>query len=97
VVFCPSPLGSQQGEEAWNQVVRTNIDGFYNVLEPLSLPRVRLRQGSRIAVVSPVAGLLGRRGQLYYTASKARLIGATRALSLELVSRKITANCVEPG
>ena len=83
--------------DAWDQVLRTNLDGFYNVLKPLSLPMVRLRQGGRIVVLSSIAGLMGNRGQVNYSASKAGLIGATRALSLELASRKITVNCVAPG
>ena len=83
--------------DAWDHVLRTNLDGFYNVLKPLSLPMVRLRQGGRIVVLSSVAGLMGNRGQVNYSASKAGLIGATRALSLELAKRKITVNCVAPG
>ena len=84
-------------EQAWDDVLRTNLDGFYNVLKPLSLPMVRLRKGGRIVVLSSVAGIRGNRGQVNYSASKAGLIGATRALSLELASRKITVNCVAPG
>lgn len=83
--------------DAWDRVLRTNLDGFYNVLKPLSLPMVRLRQGGRIVVLSSVAGIMGNRGQVNYSASKAGLIGATRALALELASRKITVNCVAPG
>ncbi|HIF93789.1 MAG TPA: 3-oxoacyl-ACP reductase FabG [Myxococcales bacterium] len=83
--------------EAWDRVLRTNLDGFYNVLKPLTLPMIRLRQGGRIVVLSSVAGQVGNRGQVNYSASKAGLIGATRALSLELASRKITVNCVAPG
>jgi 3-oxoacyl-[acyl-carrier protein] reductase len=83
--------------EAWDHVLRTNLDGFYNVLKPLTLPMIRLRDGGRIVVISSIAGLMGNRGQVNYSASKAGLIGATRALSLELASRKITVNCVAPG
>lgn len=83
--------------EAWDHVLRTNLDGFYNVLKPLSLPMIRLHQGGRIVVLSSVAGRTGNRGQVNYSASKAGLIGATRALSLELAKRRITVNCVAPG
>jgi 3-oxoacyl-[acyl-carrier protein] reductase len=84
-------------DDAWDIVLRTNLDGFYNVLKPLTMPMIRLHQGGRIVVLSSVAGLTGNRGQVNYSASKAGLIGATRALSLELAKRKITVNCVAPG
>jgi len=84
-------------DEAWDIVLRTNLDGFYNVLKPLTMPMIRLHQGGRIVVLSSVAGLTGNRGQVNYSASKAGLIGAARALSLELAKRKITVNCVAPG
>lgn len=83
--------------EAWDDVLRTNLDGFYNVLQPLVMPMIRGRFGGRIVVLSSVSGLVGNRGQVNYSASKAGLIGATRSLSLELAKRKITVNCVAPG
>lgn len=83
--------------EAWDRVLRTNLDGFYNVVQPLVMPMVRARRGGRIVVLSSVAGQIGNRGQVNYAASKAGLIGAARALSLELAKRKITVNCVAPG
>lgn len=83
--------------EAWDRVLHTNLDGFYNVLRPLCLPMVRLREGGRIVVLSSVAGRTGNRGQVNYSASKAGLIGAARALALELAKRRITVNCVAPG
>jgi len=83
--------------EAWDQVLRTNLDGFYNVLHPLVMPMIRTRQGGRIVVLSSVAGLVGNRGQVNYSASKAGLIGAARSLSIELAKRRITVNCVAPG
>jgi len=95
-VTSDAPFPGMTGE-AWDHVLRTNLDGFYNVLKPLTLPMVRLHQGGRIIVLSSVAGLRGNRGQVNYSASKAGLIGATRALSLELAKRKITVNCVAPG
>jgi len=95
-VTADAPFPGMSGE-AWDHVLRTNLDGFYNVLKPLTLPMIRLREGGRIVVLSSVAGLKGNRGQVNYSASKAGLMGATRALSLELASRRITVNCVAPG
>ena len=84
------------GEE-WDAVVHTNLDGFYNVLNPLVLPMIRRRKPGRIVTLSSVSGLMGNRGQVNYSAAKAGIIGATKALALELAKRKITVNCVAPG
>ncbi len=84
-------------EEDWDQVVHTNLDGFYNVLHPLVMPMVRRRRPGRIVTLSSVSGLVGNRGQVNYSAAKAGIIGATKALALELASRQITVNCVAPG
>jgi len=83
--------------ESWDRVLRTNLDGFYNVLHPLVMPMVRARRGGRIVVISSLAGMAGNRGQVNYAASKAGLIGATKSLAQELASRRITVNCVAPG
>ncbi len=83
--------------EAWDTVLHTNLDGFYNVLRPLVMPMVRARRGGRIVTLSSVSGLMGNRGQVNYSASKAGLIGATRALAQELAKREITVNSVAPG
>ncbi|MCC7516449.1 MAG: 3-oxoacyl-ACP reductase FabG [Pseudomonadales bacterium] len=83
--------------EDWDAVLHTNLDGFYNVLHPLVMPMIRTRQGGRIVAVSSVSGVMGNRGQVNYSASKAGLIGACKALAVELASRKITVNCVAPG
>jgi 3-oxoacyl-[acyl-carrier protein] reductase len=84
-------------DEDWDQVMRTNLDGFYHVVQPLIMPMVRARRGGRIVTMSSVSGVSGNRGQVNYSASKAALIGATRSLSLELAKRKITVNSVAPG
>ena len=84
-------------DEDWDQVVHTNLDGFFNVVQPLIMPMVRAKQGGRIVAMSSVSGVMGNRGQVNYSASKAGLIGAVKALSLELARRKITVNCVAPG
>lgn len=83
--------------EDWDAVVHTNLDSFYNVLHPLVMPMVRRRKPSRIVTLSSVSGLVGNRGQTNYSAAKAGIIGATKALALELASRAITVNCVAPG
>lgn len=83
--------------EDWDRVVDTNLGGFYNVLHPLVMPFVRTRKPGRIVTLSSVSGLIGNRGQVNYSASKAGIIGATKALAVELASRRITVNCVAPG
>ena len=87
---------SLTGEE-WDRVVHTNLDGFYNVLQPVVMPMVRRRKPGRIVTLSSVSGLMGNRGQVNYSAAKAGIIGATKALALELAKRNITVNCVAPG
>lgn len=84
-------------EEDWDVVLRTNLDGFYNVLHPLTMPMVRRRKPGRIVCITSVSGLIGNRGQVNYSASKAGIIGAAKALAIELGKRKITVNCVAPG
>jgi 3-oxoacyl-[acyl-carrier protein] reductase len=81
----------------WDAVLRTNLDGFFNVLHPLVMPMIRRRKPGRIVTIASLAGQLGNRGQVNYSASKAGLIGATKALAAELASRHITVNCVAPG
>nr|WP_295777197.1 3-oxoacyl-ACP reductase FabG [Rhodoferax sp.] len=83
--------------EDWDAVVHTNLDSFYNVLNPLTMPLVRRRKPGRIVTVSSVSGIMGNRGQVNYSAAKAGIIGATKALAVELASRGITVNCVAPG
>lgn len=83
--------------EDWDLVLRTNLDGFYNVLQPLVMPMIRRRAPGRIVTLSSVSGIMGNRGQVNYSAAKAGIIGATRALAVELAKRRITVNCVAPG
>ena len=83
--------------EDWTSVTHTNLDGFYNVLHPCIMPMIRLRNGGRVITLSSVSGIVGNRGQTNYSASKAGIIGATKALAIELGKRKITVNCVAPG
>jgi 3-oxoacyl-[acyl-carrier protein] reductase len=88
----PAMTGSE-----WDDVIHTNLDAIYNVLHPLVMPMVSKRKGGRIVTMASVSGLVGNRGQVNYSASKAGVIGATKALALELAKRKITVNCVAPG
>jgi 3-oxoacyl-[acyl-carrier protein] reductase len=84
-------------DDDWDQVLRTNLDGFYNVLHPLIMPMIRRRAAGRIVCITSVSGMIGNRGQVNYSASKAGVIGAAKALAVELAKRKITVNCVAPG
>ncbi len=81
----------------WDTVLRTDLDSFYNVVQPLVMPMVRRRKPGRIVAMSSVSGVIGNRGQVNYSAAKAGLIGAVKALALELASRAITVNAVAPG
>jgi 3-oxoacyl-[acyl-carrier protein] reductase len=83
--------------EQWDGVLSANLDAFYNVLQPVIMPMVRRRSPGRIVTLSSVAGVVGNRGQVNYSAAKAGIIGATKALAVELAKRQITVNCVAPG
>jgi len=82
--------------EAWNSVIDTSLDGFFHVTQPRIMPMVRRRWG-RIVNIASIAGVIGNRGQVNYSAAKAGLVGATKALAIELASRNITVNAVAPG
>lgn len=84
-------------DEDWDTVLTTNLDGFYNVLHPVMMPMIRRRAPGRIVTLSSVSGITGNRGQVNYSASKGGIIAATKALAIELATRKITVNCVAPG
>lgn len=81
----------------WDGVLQTNLNGFYNVLHPIVMPMISNRIAGRIITLSSVSGIAGNRGQVNYSAAKAGIIGATKALALELAKRKITVNCIAPG
>ena len=84
-------------DDEWDSVINTNLGSFYNVLHPLVMPMVSTRKPGRIVTLSSVSGMVGNRGQVNYSASKAGIIGATKALAVELAKRNITVNCVAPG
>jgi 3-oxoacyl-[acyl-carrier protein] reductase len=80
----------------WDSVIHTNLDSFFNVIQPLAMSMARKKQG-RIIAISSVSGVMGNRGQTNYSASKAGIIGAAKALAVELASRHITVNTIAPG
>ena len=84
-------------QDDWKAVIHTDLDSFYNVLQPCIMPMIGLRNGGRIVVISSISGIVGNRGQVNYSAAKAGVIGAAKALALELAKRKITVNCIAPG
>jgi len=84
-------------DQDWDEVLDTSLDGFYNVVHPLVMPMIRTRNGGRIVTIASAAGVMGNRGQVNYSAAKAGVIGATKALAIELATRRITVNCVAPG
>ena len=83
-------------QDDWQRVTRTTLDGFFHVTRPLVMPMVRRRWG-RIINISSVSGVIGNRGQVNYSAAKAGLIGATRALAQEVAHRGVTVNAIAPG
>lgn len=83
-------------DEDWSAVLDTSLGGFFHVTRALVMPMVQRKWG-RIVNLASISGLRGNRGQVNYSAAKAGLIGATRALSLELAKRHITVNAVAPG
>jgi len=85
------------GDDDWQRVIDVNLNGLYNVLHPVVMPMLRRRKPGRIVTISSVSGIMGNRGQVNYSASKAGIIGATKALAVELAKRQITVNCVAPG
>jgi 3-oxoacyl-[acyl-carrier protein] reductase len=84
-------------DEQWDRVLRTDLDGFYNVLKPCLMPMISDRLKGRIIAMSSVSGIAGNRGQVNYSAAKAGIIGAVKALAVELARRGITVNAVAPG
>jgi len=84
-------------DDDWDSVIETNLDSFFNVIQPCVMPMVRARNGGRIITISSVSGVIGNRGQVNYSAAKAGVIGASKSLAIELGKRNITVNCVAPG
>lgn len=84
-------------DEDWDKVIDTDLTGFYNVLKPCLMPMISARLKGRIIAMSSVSGIAGNRGQVNYSAAKAGIIGAVKALAVELARRGITVNAVAPG
>ena len=83
--------------EMWDRVLRTDLDGLYNVLKPIVMPMISQRIRGRIIALSSISGLIGNRGQVNYSAAKAGIIGAVKALAVEVAKRGITVNAIAPG
>ena len=94
-IISDNPFPAMEDDD-WDKVINTNLNGFYNTLRPIILEMIQKREG-RIVALSSVSGLTGNRGQVNYSASKAGIIGAIKALSREVAKRNITVNCVAPG
>lgn len=84
-------------DDDWDKVIDTDLTGFYNVLKPCLMPMISARLKGRIIAMSSVSGIAGNRGQVNYSAAKAGIIGAVKALAVELARRGITVNAVAPG
>ena len=95
--ICKDTAFPAMTHDEWSSVIHTNLDGFYSVLKPCVMPMIQLRCGGRIINMASVSGVMGNRGQVNYSAAKAGIIGATKALAVELAKRKITVNCIAPG
>lgn len=83
-------------KEEWDSVLRTNLDGFYNVINTVLFDMIALKRG-RIIAISSTSGEVGQPGQVNYSASKAGLIGAVKALAREVGKKNIYVNAVSPG
>lgn len=95
-INCDNAFPAMEDAE-WDNVIRTDLDGFYNVLKPCVMPMVSARIKGRIVALSSVSGIVGNRGQVNYSAAKAGIVGAVKALAVELAKRGITVNAVAPG
>ena len=84
-------------EDDWDVVLDTNLKSVFNCCKAVSRPMIRRKQGGRIINISSVVGIIGQGGQTNYAASKAGVIGFTKALAKELGSRQITVNAIAPG
>lgn len=84
-------------EEDWHAVISTSLDGFFYVTRKLLPKMMQRKHGGRIVNMSSLSGLKGMQGQANYSAAKAALIGATKALALETAPRGVTVNAVAPG
>lgn len=89
-------LFAMMAPEQWDRVLHTNADGFFNCIHPLIMNMMG-RRGGRIIAISSISGQTGQPGQVNYSASKAALLGAVKALAREVARKKILVNAVAPG
>lgn len=95
-IYRDNPFPALEDED-WDQVIDTDLTGFYNVLKPCLMPMIQSRVKGRIVALSSVSGVAGNRGQVNYSAAKAGIIGAVKALAVEMAKRGITVNAIAPG
>ena len=93
---CADNVFALMSRREWSQVIHTNLDGFYNSVQPLLGNMIAQKHG-RIIVISSLSGQAGQAGQVNYGASKAALIGAVKSLAKEVARRNILVNAVAPG
>jgi 3-oxoacyl-[acyl-carrier protein] reductase len=86
----------RMSEEAWRDVLETNLFGAFHMIKAVTRPMLKARSG-RIVNITSVSGQAGQMGQANYSSAKAGLIGLTKATARELASRSITVNAVAPG
>ena len=89
-------LAMQMKDDEWDQVIRVNLEAAFRLIRAAARPMMKQRFG-RIVSITSVVGQTGNPGQANYAASKAGLVGMSKALAQELASRSITVNCVAPG
>ncbi|ODP36343.1 3-oxoacyl-[acyl-carrier-protein] reductase [Sphingomonas turrisvirgatae] len=89
-------LAMRMKDEEWDQVIRVNLEAAFRLIRAAAKPMMKARYG-RIVSITSVVGATGNPGQANYAASKAGLVGMSKALAQELASRNITVNCVAPG
>jgi 3-oxoacyl-[acyl-carrier protein] reductase len=89
-------LAMRMKDEEWDQVIRINLEGAFRLMRAAMKPMMKARHG-RIINITSVVGVTGNPGQANYVASKAGLIGMSKAFAQEVASRGITVNCVAPG
>jgi 3-oxoacyl-[acyl-carrier protein] reductase len=89
-------LAMRMKDEEWNEVIRINLEAAFRLMRAVAKPMMKARFG-RIVTITSIVGATGNAGQMNYAASKAGLVGMSKALASELASRNVTVNCVAPG
>jgi 3-oxoacyl-[acyl-carrier protein] reductase len=89
-------LAMRMKDEEWDDVIRINLEAAFRLMRAATKPMMKARFG-RIITITSVVGATGNPGQINYAASKAGLVGMSKALAAELASRNVTVNCVAPG